>query len=44
MVAYEKVLENQRIDLFDATVFAACQMLEDMATSASVSKWLNDGN
>jgi len=42
MVQYEKVLENQRIDLFDATVFAACQMLEDMATSASVSKWLNN--
>lgn len=41
MIQFEKVMDNQRIDLFDAAVFACCQMLEDMATSASVSKWLN---
>lgn len=41
MIQYEKVMDSQRIDLFDSTVFAACQMLEDMATSATVSKWLN---
>lgn len=41
MIQYEKVMDDQRIDLFDASVFACCQMLEDMATSASVSKWLN---
>ncbi|CAM3678410.1 terminase large subunit [Aeromicrobium ponti] len=41
MIQYEKIIDSQRIDLFDATVFACCQMFEDMATSASVSKWLN---
>lgn len=40
MIQYEKVMDTQRIDLFDAAVFASCQMLEDMATSASVSAWL----
>jgi len=40
MIQYEKVMDSQRIDLFDASVFACCQMLEDMATSASVDKWL----
>lgn len=39
-IQYEKVMANQRIDLFDAAVFAACQMLEDMATTATVGKWL----
>lgn len=42
MIQYEKVMETQRIDLFDAAVFACCQMLEDMATTASVSRWLNN--
>lgn len=42
MIQYEKITENSRIDLFDASVFACCQMLEDMATSATVSKWLNN--
>lgn len=41
MIQYEKVMDSQRIDLFDASVFACCQMLEDMATSAAVGKWLN---
>lgn len=41
MIQYEKVMDTQRIDLFDAAVFASCQMLEDMATSAAVGKWLN---
>ncbi|ALX50458.1 terminase large subunit [Lentibacillus amyloliquefaciens] len=41
MIQYEKVMDDQRIDLFDASVFACCQMLEDMATTTSVSKWLN---
>lgn len=40
MMQYEKVSEDKRIDLFDASVFACCQMLEDMATSQSVSNWL----
>jgi phage terminase large subunit-like protein len=41
MIQYEKVMQTQRIDLFDSSVFACCQMLEDMATTASVNKWLN---
>lgn len=42
MIQYEKVMDTQRIDLFDAAVFASCQMLEDMATSTAVGKWLNN--
>lgn len=42
MIEFSKVMDNQRIDLFDASVFACCQMLEDMATAATVSKWLNN--
>jgi len=41
MIQYEKVEDDKRIDLFDASVFAACQMLEDMATSRQVGNWLN---
>jgi phage terminase large subunit-like protein len=41
MIQYEKVMDTQRIDLFDSSVFACCQMLEDMATTASVKNWLN---
>lgn len=41
MIEFSKVMESQRIDLFDASVFACCQMLEDMATSSAVGKWLN---
>jgi phage terminase large subunit-like protein len=40
MIQYEKIIDSQRIDLFDATVFACCQMLEDMATASLASKWL----
>ncbi|EEO6725760.1 terminase large subunit [Listeria monocytogenes] len=44
MIQYEKVDGDggsQRIDLFDAAVFGAVQMLEDMQMSAVASKWLN---
>lgn len=41
MIKYEKVMPNLRIDLFDAAVFGAVQMLEDMSKSGTASKWLN---
>lgn len=40
MIKYEKVMPNLRIDLFDAAVFGAVQMLEDMSKSGTASKWL----
>lgn len=45
MIQYEKVDGDggtQRIDLFDAAVFGAVQMLEDMAKGSSASKWLGN--
>lgn len=44
MIQYEKVDGDggtQRIDLFDAAVFGAVQMLEDYQKNASASEWLN---
>lgn len=43
MVQYEKVELTQRIDIFDATVFAAIRMLENMEKSTTATKWLNGG-
>jgi phage terminase large subunit-like protein len=46
MIQYEKVGgdgSTTRIDLFDAAVFGAVQMLEDMSKGSSASKWLNGG-
>ena len=43
MIQYEKVEKSMRIDLFDASVFAACQMLEDSEKSCNASAWLNGG-
>lgn len=43
MIQYEKVdgsSGGSRIDLFDAAVFGAVQMLEDLSKGASASKWL----
>ena len=43
MIQYEKVDGDggtQRIDLFDAAVFGAVQMLEDMTKAAGASDWL----
>lgn len=40
MVQYEKVLPTQRIDLFDASVFAAIRMLENMEKKTEATKWL----
>lgn len=42
-VKYEKVLPTQRIDLFDASVFACMQMLKNLAKSGTAQKWLKGG-
>ncbi|PEA86653.1 terminase large subunit [Bacillus thuringiensis] len=42
MIQYEKVMPNQRIDIFDAAVFGAIRMLENMDSSVSASTWLNN--
>lgn len=39
MIQYEKVLEEQRIDIFDADVFATVQMLEDIEKSTKAAGW-----
>lgn len=41
MIAYEKVEDSMRIDLFDASVFAAVRMLKNMEKESKASKWLN---
>jgi phage terminase large subunit-like protein len=46
MIQYEKVDGDggtQRIDLFDAAVFGAVQMLEDMTKASEASQWLKGG-
>ncbi len=43
MVQFEKIMNEQRIDIFDAAVFAAVRMLEDNERADSASKWLNGG-
>lgn len=45
MIQYEKVDGDggtQRIDLFDAAVFAAVQMLDDLTKASQASEWLNN--
>ncbi|MEK4283230.1 terminase large subunit [Ureibacillus sp. FSL K6-0165] len=45
MVMYEKIDGDDgvmRIDLFDASVFASVQMLEDMTRKQGASEWLNN--
>lgn len=42
MIQYEKVMDEQRIDIFDAAVFASIQMLEDMTKTASAAEWLEE--
>jgi len=44
MIQYEKVMPNQRIDIFDASVFGSIQMLEDMTKASDASSWLKGGN
>lgn len=40
---YEKVTKNSRIDLFDASVFAAYEMLEDISKTQNAKRWFQDG-
>ena len=42
MIQYEKVEPKQRIDLFDASVFAAVQLLENMERSKKASSWYGE--
>ncbi|CAM3744280.1 terminase large subunit [Cohnella lubricantis] len=43
MIQYEKVTPEQRIDLFDASVFGAVRMLENMETTSAAEQWLKGG-
>lgn len=40
MIQYEKVMQEQRIDIFDASVFACVRKLEDIEKASSATKWL----
>jgi phage terminase large subunit-like protein len=40
MIQYEKVMPEQRIDLFDAAVFGSIRMLENIEKATSASTWL----
>lgn len=41
-VSYEKVEQTQRIDLFDASVFACVRSIEDSAKSKAAQSWWGD--
>ncbi|MEX0416522.1 terminase large subunit [Bacillus sp. C30] len=42
MIQYEKVMPNQRIDIFDASVFGAIRMLENFEKAVDASTWLEN--
>jgi len=42
MIQYEKVMPNQRIDIFDAAVFGAIRMLENFEKAVDASTWLEN--
>ena len=39
MIQYEKIQNEQRIDLFDAAVFACCRYLENLARASRAKSW-----
>lgn len=41
-IRYEKILDTQRIDVFDACVFASMQMLKNLERGSTASRWLNN--
>jgi len=41
MIQYEKIQPEQRIDIFDASVFACVRFLEDLEKSTKATRWLN---
>jgi phage terminase large subunit-like protein len=43
MIQYEKVMPDQRIDIFDASVFGAIRMLENIEKGTSAQMWLKGG-
>lgn len=42
MVSYEKIMPTQRIDLFDASVFAAVRHIEAYTRQSKAAKWWED--
>ena len=42
MIQYEKVAPTQRIDLFDASVFASVQLLENMERTKKAKTWYGE--
>lgn len=43
MIMYEKIDEHLRIDIFDAAVFAAIRMLENLEKNVKAADWLKGG-
>src|SRR5690625_6977040 len=39
-IRYEKILDTQRIDVFDASVFSCMQLLKNLERQSTASKWL----
>jgi phage terminase large subunit-like protein len=39
MIQYEKIMPTQRIDIFDASVFAAVRYIEAHSKQQQVAKW-----